>query len=879
MSRRLTFASLFAVSSLFAGGLVPASTTAAASGAAAISAPKAAVIGGGSWTVYHHDDAHSGSDPSQPQATGAVAGWTSATLDGDVYGEVLVYSGLVYAATLNNTVYAFDQSTGAQVWSHHLRAPVTTGWSCGNVSPQGILGTPVIDSTTGRIYVTTLGSDHVYRVEGLNLADGTESLDTAIPTNLGPGFDWTIEQERGALVVANGDVYVPFGGRWGDCGNYHGWVFAVPTNGGAVTNYYVTPGNGAGFWGAGGLVVDDTTGDVFATSGNGVGSGCAANSNGTPTYENDAVVRLSPTLAHQDSFVPNDWQKDWCGNDQDLGSAGPTLISPSILFQSGKWGTGFLLNPSSLGGMDGQLFPTPKPAAYSEAPVCFGNHSDATFGSFAYAAPFIYVECEGHGVVALSTNTTTPSFSPCDATCSAPDWHAGGTTTFGPPIVAGGAVWVVDTGGGGLSAFNATTGALIYHSASFNVDHFVTPAEAGGQVFVGAKTVVRSFSFATGVTLTPSALSFGGQAPGTTSSPLTVTLHNNLSVALNVTSATLSGPNAGNYLKGTDGCSGVSVAAGGTCTVQVSLHPGGFGGFPATLSFVDSAPGSPQSEPLNGMGALDDQGHLYTLDGYGGVHPDGTAPALSSSAYWPGWNIARSIGLFPDGTGGYVLDGYGGLHPLGSAPTLSGYAYWPGFDIARQVVLAPWSSSASPAGWTLDGYGGIHPFGGAPAVGAFAYWPGWDIARGLAILPDSTPSGVAGYTLDGYGGLHPFGGAPALNNFASWSGWDIARGVTLSPDASRANVAGWTLDGWGGVHPFGTAPAVAQSASWRGWDIARGIVAWTGSGVGGWVLDGYGGIHTFGASAAVSPFAYWPGWDIATSLSGPACNSGSRRRT
>jgi len=338
----------------------------------------------------------------------------------------------------------------------------------------------------------------------------------------------------------------------------------------------------------------------------------------------------------------------------------------------------------------------------------------------------------------------------------------------------------------------------------------------------------------------------------------------------------VNGANAANYVKGADGCTGIPVAANGTCTVQVSFKPGTFGGFPANLTFTDDGPGSPQSVPLNGMGALDNQGHLYTLDGFGGIHADGGAPAMSASAYWAGWNIARSLALFPDGSGGYTLDGYGGLHPFGSAPALSGYAYF-GFDIARQVVLAPWSSAASPAGWTLDGYGGPHAFGGAPALSGYTFF-GWDIARGLAILPDSTPSSVAGYTLDGWGGLHAFGGAAMVPSGAYWPGWDIARGLTLTPSASQTNPAGYMLDGFGGLHPFGGAPAVSGYA-YFGWDIARGVVTWTGNGSGGWTLDGWGGIHPFGSAPGISAFPYWSGWDIATCLGGNGFNSASRRRT
>lgn len=158
-------------------------------------------------------------------------------------------------------------------------------------------------------------------------------------------------------------------------------------------------------------------------------------------------------------------------------------------------GTGFLLDPSSLGGVGGQRFPTPKPATYSEADVGFGNNSEATFGSFAYAPPVIYVECGGNGLVALHLDTsipTLPTFSPCDATCAAPDWSAGGSTTFGPPMVAVGAVWVASDGNG-LSAYSAGTGALIYQSARFGINRFVSPAEAGGQVFVPSLMVIRRF--------------------------------------------------------------------------------------------------------------------------------------------------------------------------------------------------------------------------------------------------------------------------------------------------------------------------------------------------------------------------------------------------
>jgi outer membrane protein assembly factor BamB len=493
-SSRLAVLALAALLAVTAAGSTPQSRPAAVTATPAAST--------GSWTVYHHDDGHTGSDTTLPKAASASAGWTSVTLDGQVYAEPLIFNGVVYTATLNDTVYALRQSDGVVLWSKNVGAPQTSGWTCSTLH-AGILSTPVIDTAANRIYVSSelAGTTPTYHLFGLDLGNvGNIVLNTAISL---PGFDWTIQQQRGALALRNGFVYVPFGGRAGDCGAYHGWIAAVPTSGAAIANYYVTPGIGASFWGAGGVVIDDTTGNVFEASGNGTGTGCNANPDGTPVFENDAVARFSSTLVHQDAFVPLDWKNNWCGNDQDLGSATPVMISPSLIFESGKWGTGFLLNPASLGGMDGQLYPTPKPAAYVEAPVCMGNNVDATFGAFAYAAPFVYVECDGRGLVALSINTTTPSFTPCGASCGAPDWTAGGAVTFGPPIVAGGAVWVIDTGGGGLYGFDSATGALIYHSGSFGANRFVTPAEAGGSVYVPAGNVIKSFDMNFGCMGTP----------------------------------------------------------------------------------------------------------------------------------------------------------------------------------------------------------------------------------------------------------------------------------------------------------------------------------------------------------------------------------------
>ena len=114
--------------------------------------------------------------------------------------------------------------------------------------------------------------------------------------------------------------------------------------------------------------------------------------------------------------------------------------------------------------------------------------------------------------------------------------------------------------------------------------------------------------------------------------------------------------------------------------------------------------------------ALDNSNHLYTLDGWGGVHPVGASPALAVSAYWQKWDIARGLALFDDGTGGYVLDGWGGIHAVGSAPAIPLGAFWSNWDIARGIALLPGSDATNPAGYEMDGWGGLHAFGSAPTM-------------------------------------------------------------------------------------------------------------------------------------------------------------------
>ncbi len=289
---------------------------------------------------------------------------------------------------------------------------------------------------------------------------------------------------------------------------------------------------------------------------------------------------------------------------------------------------------------------------------------------------------------------------------------------------------------------------------------------------------------------------------------------------------------------------------------------------------------------------FDNANHLYLLDGYGGIHPSGTAPALSSPDY-AGYDIARGLAFFGGATGGYWMDGYAHLHPVGNVQAANSVVFPSfGIDIARSIWPAPWSTPNHPAGYILDGYGGINRFYPTscsvscpvPTVSSPHYTAGTDIARAVVINEDQFgTSPVAGYMLDGYGTAWPLGTAP---NIASPQfGTDIARGIVLLPKTTTSGPGGYILDGQGGMHPFGVAPTLTNSAYFTS-DIARGATSWTYATtswryratdyVGGWVIDGYGGLHYYQSAPNVGSNVYWQNWDIARADTGSESGSGAR---
>jgi outer membrane protein assembly factor BamB len=441
------------------------------------------------WPTYHRDITRAGNDTVTPAFSGVSPQWTSIQLDNnawneDINAEPLVVGSRVIVATVANTVYSLDATTGAVQWSINLGTPARNAdVGCGIQDPVGMQSTPVVDTTNGIVYAVDLVKtgptppNLQYYLVGLDIATGTRKFND-LPITV-TGLNPYYQGQRGALAFSatTGKVYIPFGGRDGDCQPYHGFVVSAPASGsGALIAFndqapmpspFPSAPNGAsesGFWASAGPAIDGA-GNVYITSGNG---------SDTSTFDyGETVFRLNSSLQIQDFFAPSNWASLNQG-DTDLGSTGPAIVGPNsdMIFQIGKSGRGYLLSTSKLSAnanhIGGELF---------SAPVC-----DMSFAGVAYADPYIYVGClNGLHALKLSGTTFTEPWN-----------HT--TTRYGPPIVSGGIVWSSQINNGILDGFDPTTGTVKFtFNLGSSLSHFTTPTASGGRIFVATSNQIKAF--------------------------------------------------------------------------------------------------------------------------------------------------------------------------------------------------------------------------------------------------------------------------------------------------------------------------------------------------------------------------------------------------
>ena len=282
---------------------------------------------------------------------------------------------VIYVATENNTVYAFDAddpAASSPLWSVHLGTAANANalTSGDNMTPVvGITSTPVIDQQRGWIYVVakTIETNGTYaqRLHVLDIKTGAEVAGIGSPVLIAatvPGtgdggttvtFTPKTQMNRPALLLSGGYVYVAFCAH-ADIPPYRGWIMRYSATNLAAPPiaYTVSPNDEkGGIWQSGNGPASDGT-NIYVTTGDGTFD---YNTGGGDL--GDSVVKLSSALSVVDYFAPKD-QATLLLNDTDLGSAGPVVLPPmpgsslNLVIAGGKSAALYLMNRDNMGGFD-----------------------------------------------------------------------------------------------------------------------------------------------------------------------------------------------------------------------------------------------------------------------------------------------------------------------------------------------------------------------------------------------------------------------------------------------------------------------------------------------------------------------------------------------
>jgi hypothetical protein len=147
--------------------------------------------------------------------------------------------------------------------------------------------------------------------------------------------------------------------------------------------------------------------------------------------------------------------------------------------------------------------------------------------------------------------------------------------------------------------FEGDADQQILATGDFNDDgrpDLIAPGANGGIVVYLQQTTAAPV-----VSLAPTSVSFGSQNVGTSSAQAGVTITNTGNAVLGIDSLSITGTNASEFSVIFGSCS-ASLAAGSSCTFDVTFTPTAAGAATASVSIADNAAGTPQMVPLTGTG-------------------------------------------------------------------------------------------------------------------------------------------------------------------------------------------------------------------------------------------------------------------------------------
>jgi hypothetical protein len=437
------------------------------------------------------------------------------TFTGNMYASPIYVSdgvnhkGTFYIATESNNLYALDETTGGNaIPTKNAGIPAqSTGCLPSNIIPLGITGTPAIDVASRTIVfsagtATTMGGKlSKHTIHAWSIDDFSEKWSFDVST-LSP-FAPATQNQRSAVLIAGGVAYVAYGGHFGDCDPYNGWIVGIPLNATMATvaslvKSYATPAARAGMWAPGGPSSDGTS--IFMATGN-----SEANADTTGTLANWKGAFSILRFGAGPVFTPgstNFWHAtaDDKLSDADLGGSAPLVvddaaITPSkLLVQLGKDGYAYTVDRTNMGG---EVSPV------GSAKVVNGEIINAAASATTPTGTFVamvgYGGAGGVGCTKGSGNLVVVSLS-ATAQISVP-WCVNNQGSGSPSITSSDGthdilVWTVGAESSNqLHAWDLATGTPVVtgSDAMSNVRRFTTPIFVHGRAFAAGDGHLYAF--------------------------------------------------------------------------------------------------------------------------------------------------------------------------------------------------------------------------------------------------------------------------------------------------------------------------------------------------------------------------------------------------
>ncbi|MGH8101601.1 MAG: dockerin type I repeat-containing protein, partial [Chthoniobacterales bacterium] len=321
----------------------------------------------------------------------------------------------------------------------------------------------------------------------------TGATNTGWPVNVNsalPAFNADHHNNRGALAIVNGIVYVPYSGHFGDCTPYHGWVVGVQINNPAAVMGWATSAVGGGIWGHSGVASDGT--NMYVITGNTFGTGGVYG-------QGESIIRLQagPIFNNNTTnyWAPTNWLSLDNG-DTDLGGCSAMLIDvpgatpAQLVLALGKDRNAYLLDRTNLGGIAAPV------ASASVSSSTLRGQSSVTYRT-STGTYFAFRAGTSNMLVAYRISPTSPpTLSSAWLVTQSGEGTPFVTSTNGTDNFM---VWSAGAGGSQrLNSYDGNTGTVIFSGGGTNelmsgTRKWNTGIAARGRIYYAADNRVYAF--------------------------------------------------------------------------------------------------------------------------------------------------------------------------------------------------------------------------------------------------------------------------------------------------------------------------------------------------------------------------------------------------